>query len=388
MVMWKVRQTTVGFGLLLGCALPRLASAIDIDQVAESARALNQAEIQRRDILSTATALQMRVRKIAQEKGKLTEELFQTEDAIRTIAKQMEDLEKRRAVLKSAILRRLRSLYKLQVDRILLSVLSAKNSFELDFVIRGLKLVSEQDYRLISEYRKSSGDLARQRSSLDRSVKRLLRIENRLKKQEQLLIAERKNKMEIASQVESLISVHKRHLAELKSSARQSLDMESGVQSEDELNKLRELLKPGLFELKGRLKWPVPRAVVVTPFGVLNDESEGIRLNHKGLTFSSEHPATVQSVADGRVVFKGGLNGAKAATLIVDHGDHYYSVFKGSVRFNVQIDQLVKAGDALGPVPARESVYFELRHFSEAQNPLIWLEAQSPSADRSLVRGY
>lgn len=375
------------WGPIVGKADPAIANPEDVDRLAEWTTALNRAEQERRELLTTLTALQLRVKKIATEKGKISGELLATEESIRLIALQVETLEQRKKKLKAAVLRRLRSAYRLQLDRLLANALFAKNSFELDGLMRGLKTVSQHDYRLLSEYSRSLVELADRRKRLDQNVKKLLLLEKRVQKQESMLVAEHKAKTEIATKVEALISTQQKKLAELKSTARQALELNASIEQTASLRHLRDLLKPGLFELKGRLKWPIRQAELKSAFGVIADSSEGLRLNHKGIELVSTASGSIQTVAEGRVVFRGPFVQDRYL-LVIDHRDHYYSILVAAQPFRVEIDQLLKAGEIVGSVSSQQTVYFELRHFAEAQNPLHWLEPLSSSSDRSLVRGF
>jgi septal ring factor EnvC (AmiA/AmiB activator) len=68
-------------------------------------------------------------------------------------------------------------------------------------------------------------------------------------------------------------------------------------------------------------------------------------------------------------------------TVIIDHGDHYYTVYGHISRVKAKIGDTLKAGEVFaeaGPASRRmsEGMYFEIRHFSEPENPAHWIAAK------------
>jgi septal ring factor EnvC (AmiA/AmiB activator) len=65
--------------------------------------------------------------------------------------------------------------------------------------------------------------------------------------------------------------------------------------------------------------------------------------------------------------------------LVLDHGDHYYTVYAGTK------DAVVTVGDQVQPqqkiastgfseIHGTQGMYFEIRHFSEPYDPKSWLK--------------
>jgi septal ring factor EnvC (AmiA/AmiB activator) len=117
---------------------------------------------------------------------------------------------------------------------------------------------------------------------------------------------------------------------------------------------------------KGRLHFPVA------------GRAEARRSNRHGVTgvdFVTQLSAAVRSVAAGHVVFADRYD-AYGLTVIVDHGDRYYSVYANLGGTDARVGDLLAAGARIGTSSSTgkdEAVYFEIRRGSNPEDPGPWL---------------
>jgi septal ring factor EnvC (AmiA/AmiB activator) len=101
-------------------------------------------------------------------------------------------------------------------------------------------------------------------------------------------------------------------------------------------------------------------------------------LTHKGLFYAAPQSTSIHAVFDGKVVFADQLPGY-GRTLIVDHGDNYYSVYAFAQLLKVQAGAQIHEGAVLG-LSGKGSplfgpgLYFEIRHFTDAIDPRPWIK--------------
>jgi murein DD-endopeptidase MepM/ murein hydrolase activator NlpD len=94
-----------------------------------------------------------------------------------------------------------------------------------------------------------------------------------------------------------------------------------------------------------------------------------------GLEIRSTLGATVRAVFGGRVAFADQY-GVYGHLVILDHGDHYYSVSGNLAVLDVKVGDEVGAGDRIGTVGDEGKgpmLYFEIRHGTETLSPNTWL---------------
>jgi septal ring factor EnvC (AmiA/AmiB activator) len=124
----------------------------------------------------------------------------------------------------------------------------------------------------------------------------------------------------------------------------------------------------GFATARGRLLMPVAGRAEVSP--ARREGTEG-----PGLEIRAAAGTPVRAVFAGHVAFADRY-GPYGRIVIVDHGDHYYTVSGNLDEIDVKIAQDIGAGERIGTVgdDGRGSMlYFEVRHGSHAVAPEVWL---------------
>ena len=124
----------------------------------------------------------------------------------------------------------------------------------------------------------------------------------------------------------------------------------------------------GFAASKGRLLFPLAGRSEVRP--ARREGTDG-----PGLEISSSLGAPVRAVFAGRVAFADRY-GPYGRLVIVDHGDHYYTVSGNLASMDVKVGDEVSAGERLGSVGDEgrgPMLYFEIRHATQTLQPTAWL---------------
>ncbi|MES2965084.1 MAG: peptidoglycan DD-metalloendopeptidase family protein [Bdellovibrionota bacterium] len=340
-----------------------------VEKVQSSKKQIVEAEAEKRRILGSLYTIQQRMKKITNEKSHLTDELFQAQDSVKNVARVIASLESEIGKQRTSLRRRLRALYKLSGEGYVGILFSRTNAADLDESLRFLKIVTENDYKMIRSYQANVATYKTQKEKLKKQVERLVGIEKRIKTQENLLVVEQESKSKIVSELDRKKD---KNIDKIK-----SLRTKVGSSDGDD-KEVAELLRPSIFEQKGQLVAPI-QGELVHDFGLIVDERFKIRFAHKGWTYSSAPGAEVQTIFEGTVVRLEWIDGY-GMTAVVDHGDHYYSVYGHLMKPKVKVGDDIKKGQAIAEAGAiddeRRGLYFELRHFSEPENPTTWIAAK------------
>jgi murein DD-endopeptidase MepM/ murein hydrolase activator NlpD len=123
----------------------------------------------------------------------------------------------------------------------------------------------------------------------------------------------------------------------------------------------------GFRSLKGRLPFPIA------------GRAEVRRVNRgggPGAELAATSGSVVRSVAAGRVAFADRYDDY-GLTVILDHGDHYYSLYASLGSADVHIGDTIASGARLGTVGSVDGtpphLYFEIRHNASTLDPGPWL---------------
>jgi septal ring factor EnvC (AmiA/AmiB activator) len=328
--------------------------------------------------IKTLMALQKRERQIGLGRMKELEKTVLELEARRSLL--VEKTTQRRAMVRS----RVKSL--LSDPEFLRSPLVLDEAGERDVV--GRHLLSSLARMSIREIEELKVDIADAES-----------LEKRIQDEKQQLVylfqdlEEKKGLLELNQQiqVDLLKKEHQARVAQLenyrmlKGSEAQLETMIRDFNSRRELEEMVErdrataravrAIEDGIFaSLKGRLGLPI-EGRIVSKFGrYLNPQSQ-LHVFKKGIDIEAKAQSPVRSVAAGKVAFSGELpNYGKV--LIVDHGDHYYTLCGNLGSVSRKTGDGVGSGDILGSSSSEGApVYFEIRSRNIAVNPLQWMSS-------------
>jgi len=124
----------------------------------------------------------------------------------------------------------------------------------------------------------------------------------------------------------------------------------------------------GFATSKGRLLFPLAGRSEVRPA-----KREGV--DGPGLEIKAAQNAAVRATFGGRVAFADRY-GPYGRLVILDHGDHYYTVSGNLAAIDVKVGDEVSAGERIGSVGDEgrgPMLYFEVRHSTLTLPPQPWL---------------
>jgi septal ring factor EnvC (AmiA/AmiB activator) len=263
---------------------------------------------------------------------------------VKVLARQTAEIDAKIKSQKKLLSRRLRAMYMIGEESLARLIFSSASAPDLDQTLKYLKIISDHDFTLIKSFQKNLKSLNSKKAALDKEIRKLLQIKERIKGQEQLLTNDQNSKSVILSKLKSQKESSYKNLVKLQ-------------------------LNIAFFENKGRLPSPIA-AELTEGYGTIVNDNYQYRLTHKGHEYSVNTPTEVKSVYDGETSFVGKVEG-HGWTIVVDHGDHYYTVYSGLSRVNVREFQSIKQNQILAT--ADNKMYFEIRHFSDAIDPKPWL---------------
>lgn len=365
---WMQGLLAVGLSLSLGAH-----AATDVDNLAKDFEAqkkrIEDAEIKQRQILSALYQLNKKIKKIVTEKGELSQQRAFLEVNVRTLTQKVDDLDQRSKSQRALLAERLRAIYKLGGASMARFLFSSTSSASLERNLKIMGIVASRDLELIKNYSRDLQDLQNKRRTLAGRLESLKGVEVKIVAQEKQLRREQDLKGKILDGIRKnkLFAMNKIHGLREKS-----------LQYNIEDAGLFDLLfKPSFADQKGELPHPL-QGVITQKFGLMKGEEHPYTLSHKGIFISAAKGSPIKSIFEGRVSYVGELPGF-GTTLIVDHGDHYYSVYSHAQEVKVSTGDEITQSQVIavvGEAPQESSpgLYFEIRHFSEPYDPQQWMK--------------
>ncbi|MEK6577743.1 MAG: peptidoglycan DD-metalloendopeptidase family protein, partial [Bdellovibrionota bacterium] len=133
-------------------------------------------------------------------------------------------------------------------------------------------------------------------------------------------------------------------------------------------------LGSGAFaQARGQLNFPIIGAQVLSGFGRAYDSRSKLQIFKKGIDLSGGKNLPVFAVFGGKVAYSGTLPDY-GTLVIIDHGDHFYTLSARLGAIAKKTGDSVTAGEVIGKIDSSGTpIYFEIRSRNVAVNPLQWL---------------
>lgn len=331
---------------------------------------LEKQEVKQRQILSAIYQLNKKIKKIVTQRAQFSEKAAFLEQGVRNSERKIQEIEQSISEQRGLLGERLRALYKLNSSSIAKFLFTASNPSTLDRNLKILGIVTGYDAELLRNYANDIKKAKSEKNKLQKDLESLHEANERYAAQEAELRKEQALKHKL------LEGIRKRKLfAQEKINSLKELSRSMNIQDE---NVVDLLFRPSIYEFKGTLPRPLSGRPL-TKFGLIKDEQHPYTLFNKGVHFSAESGENVKAVYAGVVSHADDIEGV-GKTIIINHGDHYYSVYSGMSQFMVEAGDKVQQGQSIAIMGSQSAVedkitmYFEFRHFSEPENPLSWMK--------------
>lgn len=312
------------------------------------------------------------MKKLVTEKADLEEQRNLTELQIQGLNSKIDENNKQTTLQRAQLTDRLRAIYKLKGPSLARFLFAANSSSDLERNLKVLGIVAKRDMDLIKNYRESIKDLHYRKERLEQKLASLQEVEKNLKVHSLKLEKEISQKNSILAGIRRTKMFTRDQIKQLKDKSLSYDIADTGL--------MDLLLKPSFEAQKGALPRPV-EGLVVKNFGLIKVPDQSYVLSNKGLFISANPGSPVKAVFSGVVSFAGTLPGL-GQVLILDHGDHYYTVYGNNANLRVQLGQEVAqaqviANSGRSSFDQQNGLYFEVRHFSEPYNPTEWVKGIS-----------
>lgn len=282
---------------------------------------------------------------------------------------------------------RLRSIYKRGRLHSVQVILAAQSFSDLLNRYKYLNLMAIYDRMVVQEFTRLEQQLALQEREMRESLERLDQL--RQEKAEEVAALERAESQRQATlrQFRQQESRTASRLDELEREQRQLTgaiaDLERRRREEE--SRSAAPAQPASISTRdlGTLNWPV-NGNVLYRFGP-DRKPDGIVLKHQGIGIAAPAGTAVSAVESGVVEFAGPFPGY-GPTVIISHGGGYRTLYLYLQTIEVEVDQVIRAGQGIGTVGGERTaegahIEFQVRvpidGTIEPVDPLTWLRARA-----------
>ena len=311
--------------------------------------------------------------------SRLTDELADVENQIDALESNYREIEARAERMEQYVSGRLTALYKLSWLGKLNILASADSMIEFFSRKRSLEQILEHDKVVMAKLARDKAEMQvlmtqlverkreKQATAADLSAK--IEAMNANQTQREKLLAEIKGKK----------SLQLAAMASLQASAR---ELERTVEAFGTEGKRPAPAPTAIAEkpfaaLKGLLMMPV-KGKITSFFGSFKDREFNLTRFQSGITIKADRGEPIRAVYSGRTLFSSWFKGF-GNMMILDHGDHYYTVYAHLEELFKSKGDPVETGEVIATVGDTGSLtgaglHFEVRHHGKPMNPMVWIK--------------
>jgi len=377
----KVLIIGVVVGLILTLVLPGLQASRkdqiekDITQkkkdLGDIKKEISSTREKEKEIRGKESSILGNLNSLEIELYKKTKELKQMEDQLAQIRERLRQARGQIAMLNNGLERtrgelfsRLTALYKMgrtPPETILLTSQSFPDLLKIDKYFR---VIINSDARLVETYQYQVALKERYQEELTRDQHQWERHISEVGKKQAEIQSIKKEKQALLKSIQNQKVVYQKLINELEERAKnlqtlvQKLEREKGLLSYGKA-------KPENF--KGRLTPPVHGKVI----SLFKERGQN------GIEIQAAMGTEIRAVLPGKVLYADWFKGF-GNIVIIDHGDHVFTVSGYCSQLLKKAGEEVAQGEAIGLVGSAgslkgPSVYFEIRHQGKPQNPMDWI---------------
>jgi len=383
--------------ILMIAAMPHLAAgqpALDgtsqeaVERLREEAEALqfnlreqetdlDRVKRQEGDVLNALDRTNQTLQRHQRQAAALKVEMEELEQKIASTQAAVQDLAQRIRILEAFLSRRLVALYKISrlgAMQLLLPADSVVGALKRQAAIERILSYDEQSRQTMAAHYAGLQELQAQLMS-HQEAKRLRVAE--YERQTAAVYRERSHREALLARIRSQQEIQRSTIESLKEATR---ELEREIQSlsrrfEGEVLRTPASSKP-LASMKGLLIFPV-KGKILNSYGPYRYPRLNIQAFRNGIDIAAERGEPVRAVYAGTILYASWFR-AYGNIVVIDHGDHYYTVYAHLEDVFKSVDHKVEAGDVIATVGdsgamGATGLYFELRHHDRPLDPIAWL---------------
>jgi septal ring factor EnvC (AmiA/AmiB activator) len=333
---------------------------------------------QQEDILTALDRTNRVLQRHQRQAVALSEEMDELDQKIASTETAMEDLARRMGSLQRFLSRRLVAFYKtsrLGTRHVLAPAASVAEVLRRKTALERILAHDEQTRQTMAAQYAELEELQAQmlRHQEDKRVRKA-----EYERQAAAAQAERSRRETLLARIRDRQEVQRAAIEALKEAAR---ELEREIQNLGRRSEKRVLPSPTtsrpLAASKGLLIFPV-EGKIQNPYGPYRHPRLNLPAFRNGIDIAAERGEPVKAVHAGTVLYASWFR-AYGNIIVIDHGDHYYTVYAHLEDVFKTVDNRVETGDVIATVGDSGAMgvtglYFEIRHYDRPLDPAEWLQ--------------
>jgi len=318
-------------------------------------------------ILENLYALDSELRKKEKELKEMEPQLTKTKEKIQQTGNQIFMLNKGIEQTREELFSRINALYRMQRISPGTFLLASQSYLDLLRMDKYLRTVIDYDHELILTHLSQVALKEKYHHELIQDQRQWQRAISDVQKKREEIKGVREEKQALLKSIQKEKAVYQRLIEELEGRAK---ELQTLVEKLEKEKSVVAYGKPRADLLKAKLSPPVQGKII----------SSFKEKGQNGIEIKAPMGAEVRAVLPGKVLYADWFKGF-GNIVIIDHGDHLFTVSGYSSQLLKKTGDTVSQGETIALVGSAGSLkgpclYFEIRHRGKPQDPMEWIQME------------
>lgn len=271
------------------------------------------------------------------------------------------------------LVQQLKATYLIAQDSYLKLMLSQKDPENTDRILQYYRYIHEDRMQNINELRSLIGKVDENQQHIKSQSQELANLKMQQQQEQLKLNIVQQDRKQVLQVLNKDIQTKNQKLQELLVNKRA---LENTLTHLNQRSTQFVTTGKSFEALKAQLNWPT-QGHIVQAYGTSIEQSE---LRASGVLIAAPLGQAVHAIASGKVIFAKWMTGY-GLLLIIDHGNHYMSLYGRNHVLYKKEGEVVTAGEQIATVGnsggyQSPELYFALRHNSDPLNPSAWMRGK------------
>jgi septal ring factor EnvC (AmiA/AmiB activator) len=338
-------------------------------QIKQYRHQLRQNAVKEQSVLSRLETISQRQEETGRELHHLEQQALVSQQRAQELQQEHVRWSEQVQQQRGALEQRLRTLYKLGRLPYITLLLSARDIMDLAYKVQLTRRIAQHDRQQLQQYQEGFKQAALAQEALAAEQQRLQVYQDQIQQKHLSLTRERQQKQHLLHRLQEEKQLVARTVEEL-------------VQTAKDLTRFLEKLQSAATQAatsrvaKGQIPWPI-NGPLLSSYGQVRHPQLDVYTLQKGVYIGAAVGSDIRAIGAGKVLYADWFKGF-GRLLIIDHGGHLVSLYGHTsailveVGADVQLHQVVAKVGESSPL-GKPALYFEIRHHTVPQDPLLWL---------------
>ncbi|MDY0163480.1 peptidoglycan DD-metalloendopeptidase family protein [Desulfobotulus sp.] len=344
-------------------------------QIQQQERMLTRYREREMDVIAGLNAIDKTLHEVNGRLSLIQKEQAELLEQRKKTREEMAALERENRSQRDVVGKRLRAFYKLESTGRMALLGATDNVYEFSIHKRALEQVLHMDDRILGDQSRRILELTQLSDRLKKEEQRIADVAQKAADQLRIQRAEKEKRKALLNDIRTQ---QKHGLAAVSALEEVKASLDQTIEKLGRRKSAVSRASGGMEKFRGLLDLPV-NGTIISRFGHKKNPKLNIQTFQSGIGIRADRGEPIRALFYGTVVYADWFSGY-GNMIIIDHGDHYYSVYAHAEELFKKTGDGVERNEVIATVGDAGSLsgsmlHFEIRQQGKPVDPMLWVKS-------------